>query len=333
MTILRMVQVQLVLSAAILPLAASRAAAADWDTPLTRMRPIDPPPQAAQRAPVSSSAGHRRVAVATAGGAATPPAAANAFRTAGDDGFQPAAAVRQAARMQANAAPFAMPSEGPSVQAVPPTSLPVPLSSSPPAGPIAPSPGHSSDPLLPRPTLGTGNLSGSAPQTYAAPAPTTAPATAVPGSLSPVPRDAFPPQSPPANTDYAPLAQPRLENHFATLSNCRNVSAPSGYRSDRILTCGPVATMVTTAGASAPPPVYLPPPAQVGPPVVGPPATAPGAPFAPGQIIIPGPAGYRPLISFGQERYPVQVGQGIFGQPTAYVPGQTFRNAIRYITW
>lgn len=38
-----------------------------------------------------------------------------------------------------------------------------------------------------------------------------------------------------------------------------------------------------------------------------------------------------PLLSFGQDRNPVQVGQGILGQPVAYVPGQHVRNWIRYL--
>ncbi len=37
------------------------------------------------------------------------------------------------------------------------------------------------------------------------------------------------------------------------------------------------------------------------------------------------------LLSFGQETYPVQIGQGWLGQPVAYVPGQPIRNWIRYI--
>ncbi len=42
-------------------------------------------------------------------------------------------------------------------------------------------------------------------------------------------------------------------------------------------------------------------------------------------------AGHRPLFGLGQENYNVQIGRGIIGQPVAYVPGQTFRNFLRYI--
>ncbi|MDZ4852525.1 MAG: hypothetical protein SGI77_24815 [Pirellulaceae bacterium] len=42
-------------------------------------------------------------------------------------------------------------------------------------------------------------------------------------------------------------------------------------------------------------------------------------------------SGFRPLIGFGQDRYNVQLGRGIIGQPVAYVPGQPLRNFLRYI--
>lgn len=41
--------------------------------------------------------------------------------------------------------------------------------------------------------------------------------------------------------------------------------------------------------------------------------------------------GYSPLLSLGQEGYNVQVGRGIVGQPTVYVPGQPVRNFLRYL--
>jgi hypothetical protein len=39
---------------------------------------------------------------------------------------------------------------------------------------------------------------------------------------------------------------------------------------------------------------------------------------------------HRPLFRMGQQNRPYQVGQGIIGQPVAYVPGQRFRNFFRY---
>ncbi|MFN3191617.1 MAG: hypothetical protein ACE361_13995 [Aureliella sp.] len=42
--------------------------------------------------------------------------------------------------------------------------------------------------------------------------------------------------------------------------------------------------------------------------------------------------GYSPLLSLGQEGYNVQIGRGIVGQPTVYVPGQPVRNFLRYLS-
>ena len=36
-------------------------------------------------------------------------------------------------------------------------------------------------------------------------------------------------------------------------------------------------------------------------------------------------------MTMGQERNRVVVGQGIVGQPVAYVPGQWVRNSLRYL--
>lgn len=173
----------------------------------------------------------------------------------------------------------------------------------------------------------------------------------------------------PIGGDYAPLPQPQLTTGYATLGNCRNVSGPSGYNADRIPTYAPSAGCVTPAAATAP---YLAPTGPVGaapvptttvlPPVATTPvagsypqppigaypnAAYPGAigvppygvaPAAPattpygGMTVIPGQSKYHPLVSMGQQQHPVQVGQGILGQPKAYVPGQGVRNFIRYLT-
>ncbi len=50
------------------------------------------------------------------------------------------------------------------------------------------------------------------------------------------------------------------------------------------------------------------------------------------QLYTPDNAGYRPLFSLGQENYNVQLGRGIIGQPTVYVPGQPVRNFLRYLS-
>lgn len=339
---------------AMLCTAATPAHAQNWDTPQARLRPIGSP---------SAVDAFRSTPTVV-------PTVQNAFEQASSTNVAntslPTASsgsyVRQAAMMQASGGGFSMPpitpGATPSADNPPPQAgigLPAPLTQSPGLGPIAPPPAQPPATSLPRPaaqapppTTSTVPPVATQPST-SAPPPTTAPPTSAtqPG-LAPVPRSA-PPVSAPSTVpstatpapgvaagDYAPVAQPQLSTSFATMSNCRNITPPSGYRSDRILTCGPPVSYVTTVGASVPPPTYLPPPAQIGPPVVTlPPTTVPAdaLPLPPVQTVIPGSPGFRPLISFGQERYPVQVGQGIFGQPTAYVPGQSIRNAIRYLTW
>ncbi len=49
-------------------------------------------------------------------------------------------------------------------------------------------------------------------------------------------------------------------------------------------------------------------------------------------LYAPNNAGFRPLISLGQENYNVVLGRGIIGQPTVYVPGQHIRNFLRYLS-
>lgn len=297
----------------------STPAAENFDTPLTRMRPIEE---------LSAVDVMRPTPASQALPAAGPVAQASTSITR----VETAHPVRQAAMMQSSGPGFTMPpggtspgiggSTGDSI-AMPPPSLPVPLSSVPGIGPVPPPAGGP----LPSATV----PSASAPMVQPAPLPSTGlPGASVPSTSAPLTTGGgswtAAPQSP---SDYHSIPQPRLDSGFATMSNCRNITGPSSYRSDRILTCGPPASHVTTIG---PPSTFVHPPAQIGPPAVFPPAAA-GVPMGMGQTVIPGPAGHRPLISFGQERFPVQVGQGIFGQPTAYVPGQRFRNMIRYLTF
>ena len=115
--------------------------------------------------------------------------------------------------------------------------------------------------------------------------------------------------------DMTPLAPPQLGGEYATVGNCCCVSGPSTYRAASAVGCGPSVTYEV-------PQVYVPPPTEIPAPAVMPPTfVAPGSPRS-----TP-----RPLFSFGQEFKPVQLGQGIIGQPVAYVPGERFRNALRYI--
>ena len=127
--------------------------------------------------------------------------------------------------------------------------------------------------------------------------------------------------------DLAPVPPPRLESSgFATIDNCACISAPSSYSAASGIDCGSPAI---TPGA----PAYAPPPARIPEPAIMPPAAAvppppAGAPLAPAANGAPVPS----LITLGQERYAVEVGQGLWGQPVAYVPGQHVRNWIRYLS-
>ena len=156
--------------------------------------------------------------------------------------------------------------------------------------------------------------------------PPTAPRSlpANPAAIAPSPA----PFNPVPSNDYAPLNPPRLDNRFATLDNSCHVSGPSTY------------TAASASGCCAPvnyqaPPAYIAAPAPIAQaPVFAPGFSAAPAPaFAPAAPIAAAPTGVPAgsLISFGQQRYQVQVGPGLFGQPVAYVPGQKFRNWIRYV--
>lgn len=205
--------------------------------------------------------------------------------------------IRRAAWMQN----FGMPPQSdngmsfPQPFSPPPVQIPSPITPrSLPAGPIANQPMMDST-NLPPPSL---------------------PPLGVTGTRTPAPINSIP------NADYAPLVQPQLSNQFATLDNSCHVSAPSRY------------TAASASGCSGPgcaaPVNYQAPPAYIAPPAV----IAPG-PVAPSPIFLPvappltNPTGVP--VSVTQELNPVQVGPGLFGRPVAYVPGQKFRNYMRYL--
>ncbi len=151
------------------------------------------------------------------------------------------------------------------------------------------------------------------------------PATA-PNTFAPAPRSSLPTNSPIASTlDYQPIPQPQLGNTYATVDNCSCISPPSGYTAASVGCGSPVnyaAPGYAPATGYAPTTGYIAPPSQI------------AAPFAaPGQFTaISGNAAPLPsLFTLGQQNNPVQVGQGIIGQPVAYVPGQTIRNFFRYL--
>lgn len=142
-----------------------------------------------------------------------------------------------------------------------------------------------------------------------------------------------------AANDYAAIAPPQLGNDYASMGNCCNISGPSTYRAAGIFGCNApanIGTPIYGPTTYGPPATYVAPPAQIAPAIGLPPgAVVAPASYAGGSLppVLPGNPGYRPLLSFGQEKNPVQVGQGLLGQPVAYVPGQFIRNALRYISF
>ncbi len=141
----------------------------------------------------------------------------------------------------------------------------------------------------------------------------------------------------PPRSDYAPMNAPSLGGSGGSISNinnCANVTGPSGYSAAFSSPCGgcaPVGYQAPVPQGFQSPPTFQAPPAQIPAPAVLPGTSAIGPPaIGPSAALNPAPAGN--LLSFGQEQFPVQVGQGLLGQPKAYVPGQTFRNWLRYFT-
>ena len=145
-----------------------------------------------------------------------------------------------------------------------------------------------------------------------------------------------------SSSDLTPIQQPQLNTAFANIDNCNCVSGPGSYRAASGYGCGSTLGYVTPQSYQAPAPQIAAP--AVMPQTITPGAVVPGN-IAPGNIapgaIVPGAvipnaqvgavaAPPRALISLGQQNFPVQVGQGLWGQPVAYVPGQGVRNWVRY---
>jgi hypothetical protein len=128
------------------------------------------------------------------------------------------------------------------------------------------------------------------------------------------------------------MPPPQLDSGgFATMDNCRLITGPSQYMAASVFGggCGQVVP-ASYAPTSCPPAAA--PPAVALPPEIPSAATIPPVSVFPpvAQSVTAAPA--RALISFGQERNVVQVGQGLWGQPVAYVPGQHLRNWLRYLS-
>jgi hypothetical protein len=159
----------------------------------------------------------------------------------------------------------------------------------------------------------TGAFQGQPPVALPAPGPAA-------NTFAPAPRSSVAPNAPLSSTlDFQPIPQPQLGNAYATIDNCSCISPPSGYSAASIGCGSPVNY---AAPGYVAPTGYVAPPSQI------------AAPFAaPVQFpSVTGNAAPLPsLFTLGQQNNPVQVGQGIIGQPVAYVPGQPIRNFIRYL--
>lgn len=136
----------------------------------------------------------------------------------------------------------------------------------------------------------------------------------------------------PSPSDTAPMDAPSLRtNSFARMDNCNLITPPSQYMAASVYGgCGSVAPMgyavvaPTSLPAEIAAPATMPPLTTTVPVATAPPTIATAVPSA--------AAPARALVSFGQERLMVQIGQGLWGQPVAYVPGQSVRNWLRYFS-
>lgn len=197
---------------------------------------------------------------------------------------------------------------------------------------ITPGPGTAS-PGFSNPGMGNPTITNPGMQTVMPP-------TSPPSVMSPTPPRGLPMTTAPAfqpapsssSSDLAPLAAPQLNDGFATIDNCCCVSAPSNYvAATGWGDCSSVAYQTPS------PQAYIAPTTQVvGPAVVTTPTGV--APVTTTPVVVAPPANpkaagipKKPLLNFGQDKNPVVVGQGLVGQPVAYVPGQRFRNWIRYL--
>ncbi|TWT56367.1 hypothetical protein [Allorhodopirellula solitaria] len=254
------------------------------------------------------------------------------------------APVRQVA-MQSGGFSSPPPSSGFAPQ-VPTQFAPPPLSTPPQMSPNAAStPPSDASPLSP-PSLEFDNT----------PPPATSMPSSTPRSLPSSSSGGSPPSgstyaSPPI-ADYEPVMPPQLSNGgFATAADCRLITPPSTYTG--MSPYGDLCSSVAPTNYTSP---YTPPPAEIAAPAAMPPLTAAPPVAAAPPITVPSTAITVPstaitvpqtvppvsppasapvgsLMTFGQESLPVQVGQGLWGQPVAYVPGQRCRNWLRYFSF
>ena len=210
------------------------------------------------------------------------------------------------------------PSAAPNQFSAPPLDMPPalqPQTTAPQPPPLRSAPSPSQPSIVPRTAAPSNAFPSNVPATNASPA-----ENLLPRSLPNY-------QTPPL-ADYQPLAPPQITNSgFATMGDCRLISPPSSYTA--------LSPYGNSGGCGVAPAsfngTYTPPPAQIAAPAAMPPSGL--VPLNQVPTGTPNAAPVGSLVSFGQETYPVQVGQGLWGQPVAYVPGQSVRNWLRYLSF
>ena len=285
------------------------------ETPQTRMRPIGAPSAVDKyRSPVQArQTGYdRREAV-------------SATRRASSSVPAQLASVRQVTRMQAEPGVSAPPLQNgygmPPAGSSGPSGSPLPGNGAGPGGfsppPLPPSDQPTTLPPGSLPQFGSGAYDASA-----APPATPSPQPEPLRSVEPTRSLASP------SSDYMAVPQPRMnDDDFATIDNCNCISGPSTYTAASAWGCGSPIAYATPAA-------YNPPPAEIPAPAMMPaPALAPAPAMAPAAGVPPTAAPVGSLFTLGQEAYPIEIGQGLWGQPKAYVVGQKCRNWLRYFTF
>lgn len=293
---------------ALILLCVELAFAQSLDTPQTRMRPIGSGSAVDQYRSPASSTFQNNFSV-TANRNPSQQTEANVFRQVSSSGERNSF-VRQAVMMQQSGI-------------VPPNlndgnfSLPPDVVSGGSSGPVSSNPNTFGNPPLANSVPGTRPV----PQINSLPSnpPTFNPPPASSSVLTPGPASL-------GGSDYLPLAQPQLQNSFATIDNCNCISGPSTYSAASGIGCG-IAPCGYVPQSYAAPQTYAAPPAQIAPQVIMPPSSTVGSLAAPSTA---NAAPIPSLVTLGQQTFPVEVGQGLWGQPVAYVPGQGFRNWVRY---
>ena len=275
------------------------------DTPQLRMRPIGTPSNVDRYRRTRFSENH--LGASHRGGAVL---RETAFRDSRLQSGNPT--VRQTA-MQ-----FGLPNElGGGTPATAGPSQPFALPSSPLGDATVPAPSRAPQ-TMPVPSLQTAPQAPSLPQAFSPPA----------NALPTGPQPGLPaPSNLPSATDLTPLAPPSLGTEYATVSNSVYVTGPSGYSASMGSGCVPANYQRAPLPGS-----FIAPPAQIPAPAVLPPTRGSVVPSTAGSPISSSAGPASALVTFGQEFNPVQVGPGLLGQPKAYVPGQYFRNWLRYFT-